>query len=132
MKSQDQMKKYLNPRAHKVELKNFKSLFLINIDLFGVTYLRGTTMGKKVKLFSLGQIGLQYITCGLVFIQMRLSFIYLLLESDLASILLNINSSKNCNYKRFNLEAQWLLHDNFFNIMKDVWSSFVKGSLAYQ
>lgn len=38
--------------------------------------------------------------------------------------------TKNSN-KGFKFEAKRLLYDDFFNIVKDVWSLFVKGSPAY-
>lgn len=37
-------------------------------------------------------------------------------------------SSNNCNYKGYKFEAKWLLHDDFLNIVKYVWTLFFATS----
>lgn len=56
-----------------------------------------------------------------------------ILGSDHAPILLNVyplTESRDC--RSFKFEVKWFLHDDFFNIVKEVWLLFVKGSSAYQ
>lgn len=56
-----------------------------------------------------------------------------IIDSDHAPILLNTYLSLgNCNQKSFKFEAKWLLYDDLFNIIRDVWALFIKGFLTYQ
>lgn len=56
-----------------------------------------------------------------------------IIGSDHAPILLNmIHYSHQIMYSDFKFEAKWLLNNEFFELVKHVWSLFVKYSHAYQ
>lgn len=52
--------------------------------------------------------------------------------SDHGPILININSRNFINPTTFKFEAKWLLEENFINLVKSVWTTFIKGSFAFQ
>lgn len=55
-----------------------------------------------------------------------------IIGSDHAPILLNTYPLTKKYYKRFKFEAKLLLYDNLFDIIRDLWSLFVKDSPTYQ
>lgn len=53
--------------------------------------------------------------------------------SDHALILRDVFMSTSNGYSsRFKFEVKWLLQNDFYDLIKDVWSNFIKGCYAYQ
>lgn len=47
--------------------------------------------------------------------------------SDHAPIVLNLSpSTPHIKYNSFRFEAKWLLNDDFFDLVKNIWSNFIK------
>lgn len=51
-----------------------------------------------------------------------------IIGSDHAPILMDTNTRKFHKFNNFRFKAKWLLEDNFWDLVRSVWSTFIRGS----